>query len=347
MSLMQLAPGLRALRTLLSLGALLMAGASIAAPEVEGVDLVSSQRFDRTKFDYTYSLRVRVDAVSYSAGRFTVTSTAPATMVLTSRVTLPALDAGSFVRSTNTFTVRHDRTVPFDASALRFAFAGIAAPITVGGARIGAVQFMEMGGRPVHEGLFPIQQSNPTAGSTITLWAAIDGPAASATYRLSTPLGVVLASGSLIRAAMAPPVYEASLIVPSSAFRITVDSVALSGQVTSWTSSRTYSPSGFQIAFKPASALLQKGETVSASIEIRSATDSGWRKVWLLLPGGFAANAGPWDVFLAPGTVSTITTSITAPTTGGAYVYYTLGAALATALSVADATVADQTFIVE
>lgn len=335
------------IRTLLCSAALVAASTSVAAPEVEGIDLVSSRRFDRTKFDFTYSLRVRADAVSYATGGFTVTSSSPATTVLQPTISLGGLDAGSLIRSTGTFTIRHDRTTLFDPSALKFVFAGSPVPVAAGGAQVGTVQWLEISGRPGHEGLLPIQQSSPLAGSTPRLLVAIAGPVASARYVLSSPSGALLSTGSLVRTPHIVPAYDASLVVPSQTFRMTIEAVATGGQITSWTSNQLYSPQAPKIVIKPETALLKKGQTIAATIEIHSAANSGWRKVWLILPTGFASAAGPWDVLLTPGTVSTINTSITAPSTGRPYIPYTLGAAVGTSLSLDSAAVANQQLLVE
>jgi len=117
--------GLRRARR--SAGAALLGGcvaASAAALDVTGqaniasLELVSSTRVSRTVFEYTY--RIRVANVGDDLGRVigTVSSSSPATEIVDMNCEVGDVPAGGTVLSSDTFTIRHDRTVPFDAGAL-------------------------------------------------------------------------------------------------------------------------------------------------------------------------------------------------------------------------------------
>jgi hypothetical protein len=95
-----------------------------AAPVVQSYSLVSSVRSGRTTFDYTYRPLVRGDGDSYHNAAFAITSTNPSTQVINNVVNIGDLDAEQVMLATNTFTIRQDRLVPFDQSALHFAFSG-------------------------------------------------------------------------------------------------------------------------------------------------------------------------------------------------------------------------------
>lgn len=125
-------PFATALEKRLQLGCLcllsLLAGfpwaSSLAAVDVVGLELVSSTRSDRTRFDYTYRVRVRNDAPALVGVRAEVVSTSSATEVLDGEVNLGSLAANSETLSTDTITIRQDRSEPFSQSDLRWTITG-------------------------------------------------------------------------------------------------------------------------------------------------------------------------------------------------------------------------------
>lgn len=95
------------------------------AAEVTGLQLVSSVRSGRTSVDYTYRINVRNDATPLSAALATVRSTAAATTVLDGTVSLGDLAAGATLLSTDTFTIRQDRTAAFNPASLSWSVTGV------------------------------------------------------------------------------------------------------------------------------------------------------------------------------------------------------------------------------
>jgi hypothetical protein len=91
--------------------------------------LVSSQRVSRTDFTYTYRARVMnrgpVDMLGVTA---TLTSLSAHTAVVAGALTFGDVPAGSAVLSSNTFTIRQNRSVPFQPGALVWQLAGHARP---------------------------------------------------------------------------------------------------------------------------------------------------------------------------------------------------------------------------
>lgn len=298
-----------------------------AAPFVDSYTLVSSVRSGRTTFDYTYRPLVRVDSNSYRNAVFSATSRNPATQVVKGSINVGDLDAGNLVLAPDTFTIRQDRLVPFDRTALDFAFSGTTVSKDVGPSNlsVGKLMFLEPGGRPGHEMLLPMRSSDPPAGQPITMTVDIYGSIFSARYRLLDVRAQELGSGSLSQypdAHSTSPRYLADFPVPTEPFKIEISAVG--GSTFVWLS-RLYMPAVTTLRIEPAKGVLFKGETVPTILRLAStgASNTGYT-VRLWLPSGFSGTAGPWTITLAPGETRDITTSITAPATGVRFVRYTV-----------------------
>ncbi|HKE42925.1 MAG TPA: Calx-beta domain-containing protein [Steroidobacteraceae bacterium] len=112
------------------LASLLIASASLVAPSVApaatqvSVDtgsyvLISSVRFSRFEFDYTYTAQaVNSGTTAASSCTATLSSSSPHQTVLDGSLSFGSIAAGARVTSTDTFTFRQDRQFPFDPSAL-------------------------------------------------------------------------------------------------------------------------------------------------------------------------------------------------------------------------------------
>jgi hypothetical protein len=322
---------------------------------VEGFDLVDSVRVDRTHFDYSYTLRVRGDARSYATGTFTVTSTAATSQIMKGGVAVGGVDAGSFVRTNDVFTVRQDRTVPLDTTALKFAFSGSPTGVDPSASdpaavRIGQVAFLESGGRPLHEGSFPIASENPTAGANLILRANLFGSVANASFALIGASGQTLWQGALAApnpAELASPRYVAGVTVPAQPFRIRVVAIASNGHTVSWTSAKLFVPPAYSMAIAPAKGVLAQGESVATDIVLTSTTASGFYVIALILPAGFASSAGPWTIALAPGARVDLSTTITAPISGEPFRRYTIGVRAAPSGSPSDAQLTNVRVLIE
>jgi hypothetical protein len=323
-----------------------------AAPGVEGFDIVSSVRTGRTTWAYTYTLRVQVDSQSYTGGSFTVTSSNPATKVTQGAVALGALDAGTFIHTTSTFTIQQDRTVAFNPSALSFAFSGTVSGIATGtgAVQIGPVDFLEEGGRPGHAGMFPIQGNNPDAGITLALHAKIfGGPTNPAFSFVDATTGATVLTGPLTQPDSTTPYpdYFASVIVPSTPFKIAITATNANAATVQWTSATTYRPRSYTLRLAPSASILALGQTTAATIKITSATASGAYTFALLLPAGLTGATGPWTVTLAPGYSANIPTTITATTALTDYAFYTLSVVGTSVSNPADVQYANVRFSVE
>ncbi len=111
--------------------ALVLPSLADAAASVTGMQLLSTVRFDRTKYDYTYAITVANGAPALTAAKATVVSSAPATQIIKGTVDLGNLAAGATVTSTDTFTLRQDRTFSFNPASLAWTVTGGAPTNTV------------------------------------------------------------------------------------------------------------------------------------------------------------------------------------------------------------------------
>jgi PKD repeat protein len=101
---------------------LLPATASAADVTVGDLTLISSKRATRTHYDFTYKVGVTNAGSAIANVTATVTSTASTTTIIDGDLSFSDLDTGGSATSSDTFTLRQDRRVPFDLSVLQFDF---------------------------------------------------------------------------------------------------------------------------------------------------------------------------------------------------------------------------------
>ena len=84
--------------------------------------LISTARYGRFDYDYTY--RAELTNAGAAAGSITATlsSTSAKTRVIDGTLNFGAVGAGATVQSQDTFTIRQDRQSPFDPASLRWGF---------------------------------------------------------------------------------------------------------------------------------------------------------------------------------------------------------------------------------
>jgi hypothetical protein len=91
--------------------------------------LVRTDQITRTQFDFTYRAKITnpgpVDFVGVTA---TLTSCSSYTVVTDGSLTFGAIPAGSTVTSSDTFTIRHDRTFLFNPADLAWQVSGPPVP---------------------------------------------------------------------------------------------------------------------------------------------------------------------------------------------------------------------------
>ena len=91
---------------------------------VTGMTLVSETRVDRTTYDYVYKLTVKNGTQPQTATVATLTGTGQGTTIVDGSSSVGSLAAGATATPSDTITVRHDRTQPFNTAALTFKVVG-------------------------------------------------------------------------------------------------------------------------------------------------------------------------------------------------------------------------------
>jgi hypothetical protein len=99
------------------------AEASIDA-SVVSLTLVSETRVSRTVFDYVYKVSVKNGTQPQTAVTAQLTAAGAGATVMDSSVNVGDLAAGEQATPADTITIRQDRSVPFDANALRWRVSG-------------------------------------------------------------------------------------------------------------------------------------------------------------------------------------------------------------------------------
>jgi hypothetical protein len=98
----------------------LPASGALAELSVGNYVLVTSERVSRTEFQYTYRAQVTNTGPYARDVRASVTSTSPNTVVVDGTLSFGDVPSGGVAVSTDTFSIRQNRLVPFDPSALRW-----------------------------------------------------------------------------------------------------------------------------------------------------------------------------------------------------------------------------------
>ncbi|PIE38478.1 MAG: hypothetical protein CSA53_04185 [Gammaproteobacteria bacterium] len=101
----------------------LASGAAAGTDELTAIDqeLLQKERVGRAYFDYTYRLHINNAGEALSNVSASLTSNTPNTTVIDGEVVFGNIGSGESV-SSDTFTIRQNRRVPFDSSALSWQF---------------------------------------------------------------------------------------------------------------------------------------------------------------------------------------------------------------------------------
>ena len=227
---------------------------------VQGYQLVNETRISRTVSDLTYKVTVRNtggDKIGVS-GKGESLSTAVTFPALNS-VNFGDITAGAVVTSTDTFTIRQDRTKSFTTDQLDWQFATAL--------KVGEIKFLEPGGRLGHEGSFKIQASNPPAGDKLELLTNIFGKPNSASYRLLKSTGEQISTASLENQIPGSNAFVASVTIPGEPFIIEINGTNMLGVPFRWTSS-PYQPAAVDLRLLLPHTILGKGESIEIKIKV-------------------------------------------------------------------------------
>jgi RHS repeat-associated protein len=103
---------------------------AVAAPAASAFtefERVSSRRVGRTLIEFTYRAKAQNRAPAIEGVTASVTSSASSTVIVDSDLNFPDLGVGEEAFSSDTFSFRQNRRIPFDSSALSFSFSFTAA----------------------------------------------------------------------------------------------------------------------------------------------------------------------------------------------------------------------------
>lgn len=223
-----------------------------------------------------------------------------------------------------------ERITSFVGALLVLLFAGVV--LNADGGRpnlsLGEILFMEKGGRPGHEGLFPIQAENPLAESELPMRVtvySVEGGVTGARYTFLDENGATLAGAPLTSMNPSDPTYPnflAIVKIPKHPFKISISAVGKKPSDTLTSVSKFYRPSTMDVRLDPTTALLKKGQSVPLVIHLRSDVNPGNYQVNLRLPAELKGTTGPWNVFVPFGQTVDVPTSITAPTSAPAFSHF-------------------------
>lgn len=300
-----------------------------AEPLVEGIDLVSATRVDRTRFDYTYALRMQGDSRGYEAASVSV-QIAPGvvgTTIVKPNVDIGRIDAGEFMRTSDVFVLRQDRQQPFNRANLKFTFNGRPAAVSTASNNslpsIGPVALLERSPVPGHSAtVAALHATDPVAGRTVLARASLFGPVASAEYSLRSRTGVLLAAGNLLRSTPESEWFYSSFVVPGEDFTLSILARAPAGQTVAWESKR-YQPAPASLRLIPDSAILNFGKPMRVRLEYASASGAEQYDYELKVPAGFTVSNSSGTV-LATASPGVVNLTVTPPTSGAPFRFHTL-----------------------
>jgi Subtilase family len=100
--------------------------AAIAVPanvvQVQGLVLKAERRISRVVFEYDYAITVRNEGAQLTGLVANLAAVGAGTTIVDGQVNIGALGAGSTLTTGDTITLRHDRNVPFQPTALQWQF---------------------------------------------------------------------------------------------------------------------------------------------------------------------------------------------------------------------------------
>ena len=285
------------------------------APKIEGVDLVSSTRVDRTRFDYTYAMRIREPLRNYESAAFKVSINAPGSSMIDGDVNVGPIQSGRIIIPKDTFTIRHDRSIPFQKDKLAYAFSGAISNLSLptSSIRFGGVEFLELAGAPGHEGPTPIRTEAPLPGNTYKVRAIVHGNVATVKCAFIDAIGTVIKSETMTKTWSDFDWFFLDAKTPATAFKLQIMISGVNGETRSWVSN-LYSPNDARIILISKQDVFNYGDKMILNITVVAGTKAFNRTLMLALPDGFTSDSGPWSLNLKPGEGKGITATISTPT---------------------------------
>ncbi len=297
------------------------------APQIVRWEQMSSSRVDRFTFEYRYRLHVRSAASHLKSGTLALSSAAAETTVSPGALSTGPLDGGRLYRLNDVVVIRQDRRVAFDLRNIHADFIGtVAGKSANANLQISRVDFLVPGGRPGHEGLFPLNTSQPQGGRAVTLRGYVFGGESRAIYRLLANDDKVLTQGTLQPNANNMSFRTAAITIPYEPFRIEIRASGTDGSAAEWVSS-PYAPTAERLAVVPEKGAFEFGSPIRCEVVIEGLRAGAVRTVNLLLPAGFSAAKSAWTV-VGTGVTQRLTVDLTTSKDGTSLRFYDLGATL-------------------
>ena len=327
-------------------------GPARATPTVESIQFLSGVQSNDNTCDLKYRILIRGDHRSYRSASFAVTTSVATLAMLNGTVSVPEIDSEQ-VMLTAPFSVRYNVSAfrkqkikisnwcpepdddvgkgtsvpPLSATNFAFQFTGLMVGIspTAGTLRVGELAFLEGGGRPGHEGTFPIQGDSPPAGAEVTLSVDIFGGASSVAYQLLSATSVVLNGTSLTASSSNAweKNFSGAIVVPSQPFRIGLTATNPNGQTLTW-QSRLYSPAPLAVRIVPTTAIVKVGQTVPVTLQIASDSIVGRYTVTMYPPPQFTVAPGSMKTSVIAKTITSLKTSLVVGPSATQYTRYPL-----------------------
>lgn len=181
------------------------------------------------------------------------------------------------------------------------------------------VRFVELGGRPGHEGMFPIH-GQPIAAKSANFETTISGSAHHVAFELITPEAQPLqnVSAKVISTSADDQEFEAGLTVPREPFRIVVTGVDRAGSRFQRMHEAEYSPT--TIAIKPLSVPdLKPSQTATLSMKVTNLGSTDKFRVIAVCGKGWSAHADPGELSIRSGDSAEFKVTVTIPASAAHY----------------------------
>jgi hypothetical protein len=177
--------------------------------------------------------------------------------------------------------------------------------------QFGLFRFVSPGGRPGHEGYYPIE-GFPVAGQTATVEAKVDGVSTAPQFQLRTQAGTILQSFTLTSVPGTSNEFSGTLTVPNVPFVVSAGGTDSSGTVFQRILPATVRPQTVQV-LAPAIQSLPAGQTITYVLQINNLGPNDTFQVNASDDKGYVAGVTPASLSVATGATSNVTITLKAP----------------------------------
>jgi hypothetical protein len=182
-----------------------------------------------------------------------------------------------------------------------------------------AVEFVELGGRPGHEGMFPIH-GQPIVGKPTHLQATVVGEARQVTFELITPEGQSLQKISLksIHSDKDDQEFAGNVSLPAQPFRIIASGTDPSGQHFQRLHEALISPNTLSLALVNATDL-KAGKTSAFTFQVTNLGNTDKFRLIAVCANRWPTQVSHSDVTLTRGESAKVSVTVSVPAGTSAY----------------------------